>query len=199
MSKEALQLALEALEICEQDGYIPVRLTRDAITAIKQALEQPEERYTYGTPLLDSFAKPAPVQEPVAWMDRDGDLYANEPDKNWCPPHYPLYTTPPAQEIVCSTGLCHYRKPQQEPVAWMAESKNGNVRFTNIGQSADQLESFGWTISPLYAAPFQLQPLTGEDVLECWKKVYEPGRREHDNATRMARAIEAAHGIKENT
>jgi hypothetical protein len=73
----------------------------------------------------------------------------------------------------------------------MAESKNGNVRFTNIGQSADQLESFGWTISPLYAAPFQFQPLTEEAVLECWKQVYEPGRREHDNATRMARAIEA--------
>jgi hypothetical protein len=85
--------------------------------------------------------------------------------------------------------------PVQEPVAWMAESKNGNVRFTNIGQSADQLESFGWTISPLYAAPFQFQPLTEEAVLECWKQVYEPGRREHDNATRMARAIEAAHGI----
>jgi len=44
-------------------------------------------------------------------------------------------------------------QPAQEPVAWMAESKNGNVRFTNIGQSADQLESFGWTISPLYATP----------------------------------------------
>jgi len=24
----------------------------------------------------------------------------------------------PVQEFVCSTGLCHYRKPQQEPVAW---------------------------------------------------------------------------------
>jgi hypothetical protein len=31
-------------------------------------------------------------------MDRDGDLYANEPPKNWCPPHYPLYTTPPAAQ-----------------------------------------------------------------------------------------------------
>jgi hypothetical protein len=98
--------------------------------------------------------------------------------------HEAQYTTPPAQPA-----------PVQEPVAWMAESKNGNVRFTNIGQSADQLESFGWTIFPLYAAPFQFQPLTEEAVLECWKQVYEPGRREHDNATRMARAIEAAHGI----
>jgi hypothetical protein len=42
MSKEALKLALEALEICEQDGYIPVRLTRDSITAIKQALAAPD-------------------------------------------------------------------------------------------------------------------------------------------------------------
>jgi hypothetical protein len=52
---EALRLALEALEICEQDGYIPVRLTRDAITAIKAALEMPEEKYVYGTPLLDAM------------------------------------------------------------------------------------------------------------------------------------------------
>jgi hypothetical protein len=38
--RQAAQQALEALEICEQDGYIPVRLTRDAITALREALEQ---------------------------------------------------------------------------------------------------------------------------------------------------------------
>jgi hypothetical protein len=38
---EALDLARKALEICEQDGYIPVRLTRDALTAIKQARSTP--------------------------------------------------------------------------------------------------------------------------------------------------------------
>jgi hypothetical protein len=27
------------------------------------------------------------------------------------PGRQPLYTSPPAQEFVCSTGLCHYRKP----------------------------------------------------------------------------------------
>jgi hypothetical protein len=41
--KEVMQQALEALEICEQDGYIPVRLTRDSITALRKALEQPEQ------------------------------------------------------------------------------------------------------------------------------------------------------------
>jgi hypothetical protein len=116
----------------------------------------------------------------------------------------PLYPTPPAaqpapvQPVKPSLWEQYHAAqpaPVQEPVAWMAESKNGNVRFTNIGQSADQLESFGWTIFPLCVAPFQFQPLTEEAVLECWKQVYEPGRREHDNATRMARAIEAAHGI----
>ncbi len=43
----------------------------------------------------------------------------------------------------------------QKPVAWMAESKSGTARFTNIGQSADELESLGWAIVPLYAAPQQ--------------------------------------------
>jgi hypothetical protein len=87
---EALKLALEALENQriftlrpdhEGKELTPKQVT-NAITAIKQALA----------------AQPAPVQEPVAWMDRDGDLYANEPPKNWCPPHYPLYTTPPAAQ-----------------------------------------------------------------------------------------------------
>ena len=35
------------------------------------------------------------------------------------------------------------------------------------------------------------KPLTDGEILDCWKQAYEPGRREHDNATRMARAIEA--------
>jgi hypothetical protein len=62
MSKEALKLALEALENCyarlHEDEEIPV-----AITAIKQALA-------------------APVQEPVKWSDYepDGRRYPVVPD-----------------------------------------------------------------------------------------------------------------------
>jgi hypothetical protein len=93
-TEEALDLAQEALEICEQHGYIPVRLTRDAITAIKQArsapVQEPEHivhsngRYS---PLLTRmmnkrvesnvkqviclYDEPAPVQEPVAWRYTD--------------------------------------------------------------------------------------------------------------------------------
>lgn len=92
-----------------------------AFTALREALaEQPAQKCSYPycgcnskawckverNEALEKMADNArelgldyePVQEPVAWMDRDGDLYANEPDKNWCPPHYPLYTTPPAAQ-----------------------------------------------------------------------------------------------------
>jgi hypothetical protein len=31
-------------------------------------------------------------QEPVAWMDRDGDIYKELPNEYWNPPHTPIYT-----------------------------------------------------------------------------------------------------------
>ena len=36
--------------------------------------------------------------EPVAWMDREGDLYKMPEIKNWAPPHTMLYTTPPQRK-----------------------------------------------------------------------------------------------------
>jgi hypothetical protein len=133
MSKEALKLALEALETPHPgvrtsftDSMKYREQCKEAITAIKQALA----------------AQPAPVQEPVAWMYEliiDGEVCNVEcTNVNWNPEYQPfgragidfveggkvtktpIYTAPPAQEIVCSTGLCHYRKPQeeQEPVAY---------------------------------------------------------------------------------
>jgi len=50
---EALRLALEALE-----AHADIGIKADkAITAIKAALEVPEEKYIYGTPLLDAMTK----------------------------------------------------------------------------------------------------------------------------------------------
>jgi hypothetical protein len=43
MSKEAMKLALEALNVCEVDGYIPVRNTRDAIKALEESLSKQEQ------------------------------------------------------------------------------------------------------------------------------------------------------------
>ena len=36
--------------------------------------------------------------EPVAWMDREGDLYKMPEIKNWAPPHVLLYTAPPQRQ-----------------------------------------------------------------------------------------------------
>jgi hypothetical protein len=30
--------------------------------------------------------------EPVAWMDKDGDIYKELPNEYWNPPHTPIYT-----------------------------------------------------------------------------------------------------------
>jgi hypothetical protein len=55
-------------------------------------------------------AQPA-VQEPIGEV-RNGEayfyngMYTNKTD---VPDGTKLYTTPPAQEVVCSTGLCHYK------------------------------------------------------------------------------------------
>jgi hypothetical protein len=78
----------------------------EAITAIKQA-------------------RSAPVQEPVAWQvmvedEAMEEFSVKDAAYDWCvqqklagsPYSYwirPLYTTPTAQEFVCSTGLCHYK------------------------------------------------------------------------------------------
>ena len=36
--------------------------------------------------------------EPVAWMDRDGDLYRMPVIENWSPPHTLLYAAPPQRK-----------------------------------------------------------------------------------------------------
>ncbi len=71
-------------------------------------------------------AQPAPVQEPVAWMDALGDIYKHELWPDWNPPHTLLYATPPAaqrQRLVFPTML---RKmwSGSEVQAWLDENVN---------------------------------------------------------------------------
>lgn len=95
---EALDLALEALEICEQDGYIPVRLTRDSITAIKQARALDKKAENARELGLDYG--PAPVQEPFCfyYVENGEEYFA--PKGAYVPDNaQPLYTTPPASLV----------------------------------------------------------------------------------------------------
>jgi hypothetical protein len=117
---EALKLALEALIYAS--SYCD---TYDAITAIKQALANEaldkkaenarelgldyepnykvtvvDDQHPKGVP-LEQWGRPAPVQEPVAWMDEFGNVFplgAQRGPKYLNEPMKPLYTTPPAAQ-----------------------------------------------------------------------------------------------------
>jgi len=130
---KALDLALEALEYIHEGANnqgphtgiswrcVAVK-AEPAIKAIKQARAldkkaenarelgldyEPEERYTYGTPLLDAFTKPAPVQEPVAFNAGVPPLYPEMKDGETISVEY---TTPPAAQRQCE-GCDKIAKP----------------------------------------------------------------------------------------
>ena len=74
--RQAAQQALEAWDD-------PMKDLKDlcvAMDALRTALEQ--------------------QAEPVAWMDREGDLYKIPEIKNWAPPHTMLYTASPQRQWV---------------------------------------------------------------------------------------------------
>jgi hypothetical protein len=101
MTKEVLTLALEALKLSDTVFYPQTKI---AIAAIERALANHIEDN------LAMVAQPTPAEyamgyaegfndackpkqgEPVAWMDRDGDIYKELPNEYWNPPHTPVYT-----------------------------------------------------------------------------------------------------------
>ena len=79
-------------------------------------------------------------------------------------------------------------QPEQEPLAWIS---TGTARM--IHWTADK-PAYGDDWVPLYTTPPQRKPLTDEDVERI---VREARVGEHGIGYTIARAIEAAHDIKE--
>ena len=48
--------------------------------------------------LADQSEQALEIVEPVAWMDREGDLYKMPEIEGWAPPHTLLYTAPPQRQ-----------------------------------------------------------------------------------------------------
>jgi len=154
MTKDKLlDMALEALQFknilnaCGQYSVVDPVKASEAIIAIKRdrALDkkaenarelgldyEPEERYTYGTPLLDAFTKPAPVQEPVAFNAGVPPLYPEMKDGETISVEY---TTPPAQpapvQEPAALPCCGYT--DASAVKW--NPFNGVVQCHNCGQT----------------------------------------------------------------
>jgi len=79
VSIDAMKQALKALEyplITSHEAFdvdMAELLAHRAIESLRQAITEAEK------------------QEPVAWMDRDGDIYKELPNEYWNPPHTPIY------------------------------------------------------------------------------------------------------------
>jgi hypothetical protein len=105
----------------------------------KKRIEQAVNKNHVGAPTrgwkvevaTPTAAQPSPVQEPAfhGFMDKENCCvhicytpWAPRMTDGTLPTAY--YTTPPAQEFICSTGLCHYKPAAavQEPVASLKEA-----------------------------------------------------------------------------
>ena len=84
----------------------------DLAESFRAELDKLSQR-NYELRMENAQLRAQPQQEPVAWANpNDLQNFDLKVRTNGGPLHtVPLYTSPPAQEFVCSTGLCHYRKP----------------------------------------------------------------------------------------
>ena len=94
----------------------------------------------------------------------------------------------PAQPVQCESckrglkaGVCYCKQPEQKPVAYIHET-GFLVRNPGANLTAG---------TKLYAAPISRKPLTEEEIAYAVREISFP------SITAIARAIEAAHGIKE--
>ena len=147
MTREALKLALEALEIEEAQTHYPSQWLLKAITAIKEALAQSEV-----------FSKQNYLN---GYCVGQSDLLAEQ--------------------------------AKQEPAAWMVYTQDGKAVY--VTDNPTDIESNQRAL-PLYAAPQRTWVgLTDEEIEDIWADC-PADWDDKINVLTLARAIEAAHGIK---
>jgi hypothetical protein len=140
MKDEALRLALEALGHFEKAGLTTLR-TIDAITAIKQALEQPEPVIDHSAAVRIATAlgwepKRKPEPEPVALGHKEKDKYEFVPTAKWFGElpdgvHH-LYTSPPKREWQGLTDV---------DVSKILDEQNGFYTFEKCFNFAKAIEA----------------------------------------------------------
>jgi len=87
---------------------------------------------------------------------------------------------------------------KQEPVAWFWFDERDGGEWIHIADSQINANKFGNAkVIPLYTAPPQRQPLTEEELRQCFlaTNTAEPLAEGWPGLERFARAIERAHGI----
>ena len=94
-------------------------------------------------------------------------------------------------------ALAQPKEPEQEPVAHLLMKNGKKESFWFDKKDAYDIDlSQGYEWVDLYTTPPQRKPLTDEQIQKCMKQAYATVQgRQLEHA--FARAIEAAHGIKE--
>ena len=96
--RQAAQQAIQAMKFVANPNEFAA-----VVADLEQALAEPEqpvgingltEAETTASASVAGLVRKA-EQKPVAWMDREGDVYKMLPSPFWCPPHTPLYAHPP--------------------------------------------------------------------------------------------------------
>ena len=148
---------------------------------------------------IEALAEQPAQQEPVPWSQALEDVWA-EPDDTT---PQPAQQEPVALSWVNDDGFLR-KKPseqtaKQKPIAWIWEGRDGYATIELIDLDEQDMQNVSVkSMTPLYTSQLaHRKPLTFSKLCDI---EYEITHRDGDfSILNFARAVEAAHGIKENT
>ena len=229
---EALKLALEALQFALHVGFDESSESqikkgdkagqqhRKAITAIKEALAQPEQEPEFFTHSVDQpydwseWVCPDPKGYLMKCCDcglvHEAEFgvvrYRSETEREDCDrvddPNLQAVFRMRRSEQWSPEDTAHragglpMAQPEQEPVAQCTESDSWNCKYCRKTESCKALQD-----PRNFASPPQRKPLTMEWFRSAMAEIYGIEIQEGDycDDILLVRAVEAAHNIKENT
>jgi hypothetical protein len=168
MTQEVLKQALDALEASIAITMPKIALRNKAIADIKEALAEPTSA-DYAMGYAEGF--------------NDACKKPAQPQQE---PHFKFRECEDSQA----------KQPQQEPVRYEFQVRDGTWHpFLDKAHYENTVEDGAWPVRALYTSTPQRKPLADEEITEVWREL--KSKNEAWSDLDFARAIEAAHGIKE--
>ena len=165
--RQALELALEALQFALHIGF-----PESSESQIKKGEKAYQQHRAAITAIKEALAQPTSGDYALGYSIGFGEGH--------------------------SAGKA-FAQPEQKPVATLDDLEQEIYENTRQFVSRDVME---WMLKRYYTTPPQRKPLTDEQIAEMWLEILgsTPPSGIHEDGLqpwRFARAIEAAHGIKE--
>ena len=207
---DALKLALEALVAAFQ-GKDKTGQVTDAITAIREALaENALDRMAENARELGLDYEP-PCKTGSQCTSKCQQC--EQPAQQHVVEHQPckgmncgITRTDQEHSLECQAehaaaiaGGAFVKPAQQEPVAYSYTSRITGAQGFSHHPMPRFIDSESWDIKPLYTSPPASKPLTDAQIGAVAADIWGSVLIAPQSYQTFARAIEAAHGIKENT